>query len=459
LSGVEASNDAVRQAAAIVDSGDVDGGIRLLKAALKDRPDSFPAHLLLARCYLRKSSSGMSGFLLLARKEYDAARGLIPADREAHLESVRMAPPLGRVAEARAEYAGRFQGLPFAGECLAELDAAEGKRSGRKRKRLVAILVVAALVAVAYAGGLLLDYVKYGRLAKRPPLSLSHGMNMVMHVEFAPDGTLASSGFGGVIRLWTMGRQNPAADLLGHTGTVSSVSFSNDGGFLASAGWDKTVRIWAVPSGAVAAERTGIEAGAKLVAFAPDGKAVAVALWNDAVVVWDTNGLKDISRVSESVLGINALRYSPDGTALAGAGQDRTIRFWEPSTGRLVRKLEGGEYGTAEFMSLAFSPDGRLLAAGNSVGAVCIMDANTGEVARIIRAHRDMIHGLAFSPDGKLLAVAGDTGKVTLHRVSSGRLLATFATNCHAVFSVAFSPDGKRMAAAVACGYALVWDL
>ena len=67
----------------------------------------------------------------------------------------------------------------------------------------------------------------------------------VTSVAFSPDGqTLAASGSGGTIRLWSIGPHGRTDKLKGHTDSVFKVMFSPDGRTLASGSDDGTVLLW-----------------------------------------------------------------------------------------------------------------------------------------------------------------------------------------------------------------------
>ena len=69
--------------------------------------------------------------------------------------------------------------------------------------------------------------------------------DLVANVIYSPDGkTIASWGYGNVIRLWDVASGRVRANLIGHSGQVNSVVFSRDGKKIASGSQDKTIRIW-----------------------------------------------------------------------------------------------------------------------------------------------------------------------------------------------------------------------
>jgi WD40 repeat protein len=70
----------------------------------------------------------------------------------------------------------------------------------------------------------------------------------VLALAFAADGTLASAGADGTIRLWDAMAGSERTTLTGHVGRVTALAFAADGRTLVSAGEDGTVRLWDVAS-------------------------------------------------------------------------------------------------------------------------------------------------------------------------------------------------------------------
>jgi WD40 repeat protein len=232
--------------------------------------------------------------------------------------------------------------------------------------------------------------------------------------------------------------------LRGHRFSVVGLAFSPDGAKLATASWDRTARVWDVKTGKQLL-CLGHDDYVQSVAFSPDGKLLAST--GKEVRLWEAGTGKERFCFRDPAWHSGAFYdvcFSADGKRLFACPADGTLRSWDTSTGRLVRKwtvgrgfplrlsadgnsvllgasdrvscwrLTTGEQawtnspwvahsGTSVYRSLALTPDGRQLLAGNQDGTLRVFDAQTGRVARTLDRKRCPANFLALSGNGDRL--------------------------------------------------------
>lgn len=105
---------------------------------------------------------------------------------------------------------------------------------------------------------------------------------------------------------------------------------------------------------------------------------------------------------------------------LVTGSDDKTIRLWDLTDGRLIRVLrppiDSGNEG--KIFAVAISPDGSTIAAAGWTGydwekqcSIYLFDRSSGRLVRRIGGLPNVIDHLAYSPDGsRLAAVLGDSG-------------------------------------------------
>ena len=93
--------------------------------------------------------------------------------------------------------------------------------------------------------------------------------------------------------------------------------------------------------------------------FSSDGTHLAASN-ADLVQVWDLTKASEKTIMTGHQGGIPCAAFDPNGRVLVTGGKDNEVRFWNPSTGQLIRTLKLAE----KVQALAFSSDGELLAVG-----------------------------------------------------------------------------------------------
>ena len=269
----------------------------------------------------------------------------------------------------------------------------------------------------------------------------------------------------------------PAQELK-HTGPLVGARFDPKGRLVFAGAQDNTVQRWEL-AGGKKASLVGHTSWVRALAFAPKERLLFSGDWAGRVLAWalDADEPKPLRTIEAHQGWVRALTVSPDGKTLASCGNDRLVRLWSVSDGRLLRELAGH---ASHVYNVAFHPDGQTLASGDLKGVVRLWDLTTGGAVRdldgsplykydtVFCADHGGVRSMAFSRDGRLLACAGITdvsnafagiGKpvVVLFNIKTGqrtllRPKVDFQGTC---WGVVFHPDGTIAAAGGGNGGAL----
>jgi len=150
--------------------------------------------------------------------------------------------------------------------------------------------------------------------------------------------------------------------------------------------------------------------------------------------------------------------FTSDGKTLATASEDRTVKLWDPQTGREVGSWEAFPRGEFGYLALAFSPNGKLLATAGGENVVRLWTVADRQPLRMLSGHGREVTAVAFSPDGTLVASASHDHSVRLWEADTGKLRHLLTGHSDRVLCVAFSPDGQTLASGAMNGEVKLWD-
>ena len=148
---------------------------------------------------------------------------------------------------------------------------------------------------------------------------------------------------------------------------------------------------------------------------------------------------------------IFAVAISPDGKTIAcggrtesGEGASRSIYLFDRESGKLVRTIGGLSY---NLLKLAYSKDGNFLLAGmQSIGGIRIYRTSDYSLAVEDRDYEDAFHGVDFGGNGRLVTTSKD-GFIRLYGSDFKLTMKKKAPDGFRPAGVSFSPDGSSIAA------------
>ena len=181
--------------------------------------------------------------------------------------------------------------------------------------------------------------------------------------------------------LWFPDDNNKSIKLQGHTDTVSSVAFNNDGKLAATGSMDATVKIWSVEEpGKLIETLEGPGEDIEFISWHPKGNVVVAGSVDTTVWMWmaGTGSGRCMQVFAGHEDAVTCGQFLPNGKGVVTGCADGTVRIWAPKTGKcrhaFNRKTCKGdssawhEYGSA-IVQLAVNQTSDLILTGSIDGS------------------------------------------------------------------------------------------
>jgi WD40 repeat protein len=195
-------------------------------------------------------------------------------------------------------------------------------------------------------------------------------------------------------------------------------------------------------------------------AFSLDHRCLASVSWDKTLKLWQPRTGKLMAIAPEDVRGLWAVAFVGNQRVVTG-GYDQTLRLWQiqgqGESGLKEQKTLTGHIGSIR--GLITTPDQQMLLSGSYDQTLKIWDLEQGEIRQSLRDHSGGIRAIALSPDGQIIATAGGAGCVTLWQWGNSERLGILRGNTLSVEALAITPNRQRIAAGAVNGTIPLWHL
>ncbi len=235
----------------------------------------------------------------------------------------------------------------------------------------------------------------------------------VQCLEFSPAGNRLAVGGGepsqrGAVEIFSWPDCQSQMELSGHDDSVVSVVWRGDN-YLVAASLDRLLTEWNVETKTKIKTYQGHSRGVSSACLLPNGEMVTTG-HDQSVRVWDGDSGELLRSLNQHSRPINAIAVCPKSAGqpiVATAAGDRTIRFWQPIIGRMVRyiRLE------SEPLDIAWIGETQIVASCAD-GQARVIDAEKVEVLETIPVIKGWAYTVASHPQDGTWVLAGSDGQI-----------------------------------------------
>lgn len=242
-------------------------------------------------------------------------------------------------------------------------------------------------------------------------------LEAVHDVRFSADGQLIAiaggiPGESGVVELadWPGGELRQRIE--SHGDVVYQVDFANDGSRVVTASADEVCVVHAIGEERPAARFTQHSRAVLAVKMLPDGETAVSASRDQTLRVWNTRTGENLRTLHNHSRDVHALAVQPGTGSLpliASASADATVRFWQPTIGRMVRFARL----PSEPLSIAWVAGATKLIAGCRDGKARLIDPVRVKTIQTIDVSDGWLFAIAVDPtDDHRVAIGSTRGLI-----------------------------------------------
>lgn len=254
-----------------------------------------------------------------------------------------------------------------------------------------------------------------------------NSLDEITCLEFNENSNMIAAGFeDSYIKLWSIDGnplksivkndpQNNSSTrrLIGHSGTVYGLSFSQENNYLLSCSEDGTVRLWSLDTFTTLVIYKSHNEPVWDVKFSPFGHYFVTTSHDSTARLWSVDHIYPLRLFVGHMNDVDCVCWFPNSCYCFTGSSDKSIRMWDVVKGESVRLFIGHN---SAINALAVSPEGRLLASAGEDSVINIWDISSGKILKSMRGHsmKASIYSLDFSKDGNVLVSGGSDGAVRI---------------------------------------------
>ena len=205
-----------------------------------------------------------------------------------------------------------------------------------------------------------------------------------------------------------------------HTGSILCLQF--DAQFMVTGSSDMTLIAWDIASGYKPIRQHRQHTGGVLdVCF--DSNVIVSCSKDTTICLWARRTGELLHILTGHRGPVNAVQLR-GGELLVSASGDGVAKLWNIASGRCIKEFPSRDRGLA---CVEFSHDLRTIFAGGNDQVVYQFDANTGELARELRGHSNLVRSLHLDAINSRIISGSYDYSVKVYDAGTGRILCDFA--------------------------------